>query len=463
MRKEDHQENTITFRNFNLNVKPLYLYIIFRRKKMKLVTRIIMVLLVLAVALSTFSPALASYKKDTIMSKVSEINAATGEFSTLKAALEATKLDKFLDASYRQFNDKTNRKLGYRAEYRRQFTVFAPTDAAFAKLGLNASNVATALDKQTLYDILLYHVAYGEYKADRLAQRSQLRMLNYQKAFITSIGSTLLINNSRVVQADVDVSNGVIHVIDSVLLPPKDIVDTAVADGRFTTLVAAVQAAGLVDTLKGPGPFTVFAPTDDAFARLPAGTVESLLLPENLVALQNILLYHVAPGKVTSDVVVTLSTAETAAGIPVRIQVIDGKVYINDAQVIITDIIASNGVIHVIDSVLLPPKDIVDTAVADGRFTTLVAAVQAAGLVDTLKGPGPFTVFAPTDDAFARLPAGTVESLLLPENQAALQNILLYHVAEGFIFADEAVRSRSGCRAGGHPQRPRSLHRLCPH
>jgi uncharacterized surface protein with fasciclin (FAS1) repeats len=354
MRKEDHQENTITFRNFNLNVKPLYLYIIFRRKKMKLVTRIIMVLLVLAVALSTFSPALASYKKDTIMSKVSEINAATGEFSTLKAALEATKLDKFLDASYRQFNDKTNRKLGYRAEYRRQFTVFAPTDAAFAKLGLNASNVATALDKQTLYDILLYHVAYGEYKADRLAQRSQLRMLNYQKAFITSIGSTLLINNSRVVQADVDVSNGVIHVIDSVLLPPKDIVDTAVADGRFTTLVAAVQAAGLVDTLKGPGPFTVFAPTDDAFARLPAGTVESLLLPENQAALQNILLYHVAEGFIFADEAVLIECIMTLSGGELEVTVQDGKVYINDAQVIIADIFTANGVIHVIDTVLIP-------------------------------------------------------------------------------------------------------------
>ncbi len=183
---------------------------------------------------------------------------------------------------------------------------------------------------------------------------------------------------------------------------PKDIVDTAVADGRFTTLVAAVQAAGLVDTLKGAGPFTVFAPTDDAFAKLPAGTVEDLLKPENLETLKNVLLYHVIPGKVMAADAVALdgqSAGTALADNALNISVKDGKVYLNEnVQVVITDIETANGVIHVIDAVLLPePKlsDIVDTAVADGRFTTLVAAVQAAGLVDTLKGEGPFTVFAP--------------------------------------------------------------------
>ena len=227
---------------------------------------------------------------------------------------------------------------------------------------------------------------------------------------------------------------------------PKDIVDTAVADGRFTTLVTAVQAAGLVDTLKGAGPFTVFAPTDDAFAKLPAGTVEDLLKPENLETLKNILLYHVVSGKVMAADVVTLDgkTADTAAeGNSINISVKDGNVFLNDTvQVIITDIETANGVIHVIDTVLLPPAktaDIVDTAVADGRFTTLVAAVQAAGLVDTLKGEGPFTVFAPTDDAFAKLPAGTVEDLLKPENLETLKNILLYHVVSGKVMAADVV------------------------
>jgi len=224
-----------------------------------------------------------------------------------------------------------------------------------------------------------------------------------------------------------------------------DIVDTAVADGRFTTLVAAVQAAGLVDTLKGAGPFTVFAPTDEAFAKLPAGTVENLLKPENLETLKNVLLYHVVSGNVMAADVVTLDgkTADTVAGSAVNISVKDGKVFLNEnVQVIITDIVTTNGVIHVIDTVLLPPAklaDIVDTAVADGRFTTLVAAVQAAGLVDTLKGAGPFTVFAPTDDAFAKLPAGTVETLLKPENLETLKNTLLYHVVPGMVMAADVV------------------------
>jgi transforming growth factor-beta-induced protein len=224
-------------------------------------------------------------------------------------------------------------------------------------------------------------------------------------------------------------------------------VDTAVADGRFTTLVAAVTAAGLVDTLKGEGPFTVFAPTDDAFAKLPAGTVEDLLKPENLEQLKNILLYHVVPAKVMAADAVALDgkMADTAlADNPLNISVKDGKVYLNDnVEVVITDIETANGVIHVIDSVLLPPakpSDIVDTAAADGRFTTLVAAVQAAGLVETLKGEGPFTVFAPTDEAFAKLPAGTVEDLLKPENLETLKNILLYHVVPGKVMAADVVQ-----------------------
>ncbi|NUQ38106.1 MAG: fasciclin domain-containing protein [Caldilineales bacterium] len=134
-----------------------------------------------------------------------------------------------------------------------------------------------------------------------------------------------------------------------------DIVDTAVADGRFTTLVAAVQAAGLVDTLKSEGPFTVFAPTDDAFAALPAGTVEALLA--DIPTLTNILLYHVVPGKVMAADVLGLDSAATAlAGADISIMVDGDSVKINDATVLITDIETTNGVIHVIDSVILPPS-----------------------------------------------------------------------------------------------------------
>jgi transforming growth factor-beta-induced protein len=226
---------------------------------------------------------------------------------------------------------------------------------------------------------------------------------------------------------------------------PMDIVETAVADGRFKTLAAALTAAGLVDTLKGAGPFTVFAPTDEAFSKLPAGTIDELLKPENKQKLADILLYHVVAGKVMAADVVKLTSAPTVLGKDVTIKVDMGNVYVNEAKVIITDIETSNGVIHVIDSVLLPPADktIVDVAVADGRFKTLVAALQAAGLVDTLKGVGPFTVFAPTDEAFAKLPAGTIDTLLKPENKQKLTDILLYHVVAGKVMAADVVKLTS--------------------
>ena len=133
-----------------------------------------------------------------------------------------------------------------------------------------------------------------------------------------------------------------------------DIVDTAVTAGDFNTLVAAVQAADLADTLKGDGPFTVFAPTDEAFAKLPPGTLEALLKPENKEKLQAILLYHVVPGKVMAAEVVGMNSAKTAGGQSVSISQKDGGVYADNAKVVKTDIVCSNGVIHVIDTVIMP-------------------------------------------------------------------------------------------------------------
>jgi len=134
----------------------------------------------------------------------------------------------------------------------------------------------------------------------------------------------------------------------------EDIVATAVSAGSFNTLAAALQAAGLIDTLKGAGPFTVFAPTDEAFAKLPAGTVESLLKPENKAKLIDILTYHVVSGQVNAAEVVKLNSATTVEGSDVSIQVKKGTVYVNNAKVVQADVEASNGVIHVIDTVILP-------------------------------------------------------------------------------------------------------------
>jgi len=227
---------------------------------------------------------------------------------------------------------------------------------------------------------------------------------------------------------------------------PGTVVDVAVKDGRFTTLVAALKAANLDKTLMGVGPFTVFAPTDAAFAKLPAGTVDTLL--KDIPALKKILLYHVVAGRVAAADVVKVTSATTVNGLPVMVKVSGSKVMINDATVQITDIGASNGLIHVVDTVILPPSgDIVDVAVANGGFKTLVAAVQAAGLVETLKGPGPFTVFAPTDAAFAKLPAGTVEALL--KDIPRLKAILTYHVVPGRVYAADVVKVSSTATVQG--------------
>lgn len=215
----------------------------------------------------------------------------------------------------------------------------------------------------------------------------------------------------------------------------KDIVDTAVAAGNFNTLVAAAKAAGLVDTLKSEGPLTVFAPTDEAFGKLPKGTVESLLAdPDRLGA---ILKYHVVPGRVLAADVVKLDSAKSVLGQTLAIDTSNG-VRIDNAHVVKTDIKTSNGVIHVIDSVLIPANDIIETARSAGSFKTLLTALEAADLTGALQGEGPFTVFAPTDEAFSKLPAGTVEGLL--NDIPKLKTILTYHVVPGKVLASDVVK-----------------------
>jgi len=223
----------------------------------------------------------------------------------------------------------------------------------------------------------------------------------------------------------------------------KDVVTTAVEAGSFTTLVAAVKAAGLVEALQGEGPFTVFAPSDAAFAKLPEGTVENLLKPENKDRLTAILTYHVVPADVMAKDVVKVRNAVTLNGQRVDVMVEpEGGVRIDGANVVKTDIDCSNGVIHVVDSVLMPSFDsIVATAKEAGSFSTLLAAAKAAGLAETLGKDGPFTVLAPTDEAFAKLPEGTVEYLLKPENKSKLADLLKRHVISGRVFSEDAKKA----------------------
>jgi uncharacterized surface protein with fasciclin (FAS1) repeats len=237
---------------------------------------------------------------------------------------------------------------------------------------------------------------------------------------------------------------------DSASPNASTIVETAVAAGSFETLVAAVQAADLAETLSGAGPFTVFAPTDEAFAKLPAGTVESLLKPENKAQLISVLTYHVVAGKVPASSVVSLRGATTVNGQRVDIATSNGGVTVDSANVVQTDIECSNGIIHVIDSVLLPEAGtIVDVASSTGSFETLLAAATAAGLVPTLSGEGPLTVFAPTDDAFSTLPKGTIATLLKPENKSKLAEILTYHVVAGRVYSEDALGLTSAPTVAG--------------
>lgn len=224
----------------------------------------------------------------------------------------------------------------------------------------------------------------------------------------------------------------------------KNIVETAVEAGNFKTLAAALQAADLVNAVKGPGPFTVFAPTDEAFSKVPKETLEMLLKPENKGKLAAILTYHVVPGKVMAKDVVNVKGAKSLNGQRIDVKVSGGKVMVDGANVVKTDIACSNGVIHVIDSVILP-VDITIPAVAEkaGSFKTLLTAAKAAGLVDALSGDKALTVFAPTDEAFAKLPKGTVEDLIKPENKDKLASILKYHVVEGRVYSEDALAAKA--------------------
>ena len=359
-----------------------------------------------------------------------DVAVANGSFTTLVAALEATGLDVTL------------------SDMDSSFTVFAPTDDAFALLG-DETIAALLDDTDTLTDILTYHVIGAEIDSSAAISSagSTVEMVNGDSTGLSLDGDNLLVNTVTVTTVDVEADNGVIHVIDAVLIPPADkgtptmnIVDTAVSAGDFGTLVTALQAAGLDATLADETQsFTVFAPTDAAFAMIDPDTLDLLLADTE--ALSDVLLQHVVSGEVSSVTAYTLNglSATTASGaeIPVAINSELDTLTFGGATVTTTDIYTTNGVIHVIDMVVVadvelpsPPASIVDVAVANGSFTTLVAALQATGLDTVLDDPdATFTVFAPTDAAFGLLGQGAVSALL--DDPDTLKNILLYHVIQG--------------------------------
>eukprot|EP01029_Cantina_marsupialis_P000399 TRINITY_DN10315_c0_g1_i1.p1 TRINITY_DN10315_c0_g1~~TRINITY_DN10315_c0_g1_i1.p1 ORF type:complete len:602 (-),score=81.93 TRINITY_DN10315_c0_g1_i1:91-1782(-) len=320
------------------------------------------------------------------------------------------------------------------------FTVFAPTNAAFQNLftALGVTGIED-LSAEALTPILLYHVIGSEVKSTQLSNGyvetlSAFMPGDHAIKLLVDLESGVQINGmSNVTSADIMASNGVIHIIDEVLLPPT-VVDIAIANPSFTHLVAAVVKADLVNALMADGPFTVFAPTDAAFEALFTELGVTGIEDLSAETLTPILLYHVVSGNVRAADVSTgmVPTLNTEAELDINA---DGSgVMINGStNVIVTDVQGKNGVVHVIDKVLLPnaeeePQSIADIAGANEDFTSLVAALSKADLVETLDSEGTFTVFAPTNAAFEALFTDLGITSIDEVSAEALTQILLYHV-----------------------------------
>lgn len=381
-------------------------------------------------------------RSNTPQPTITDIASDDDRFDSLQLALETTGLDEALD------------------DRNATFTVFAPTDDAFAALG---DTLTTLLGQpEALSKILQYHVLAGaevtDIEAIGLAGTTQ-QTLNGANFAITYQGDKLFINNAQVIDTNISAANGIIHVLDVVITPPEPtvfdgtiaeavIANDGDADGALGTLLTAVQNAdaAILDALSDPNAeLTVFAPLNSAFAKIDSDSLTALI--NDKPELTKVLQYHVLSGSVDSITAISKAgqSVPTLSGDEINVSFTDGKLFINNAEVVTKDIVTDNGTVHLIDSVLLPPLgNIVDVAAADGRFTKLVAAVQAAGLVDTLADPdAQFTVFAPTDDAFDALGDGVAESLI-NGNQEALANILRYHVIGG-----AAINSATAAAAGG--------------
>ncbi len=347
-----------------------------------------------------------------------DVASGDDRFTILTAALERVGLENTLDLPSARL------------------TVFAPTDEAFNASGLDLAS----LSDDAVRNVLLYHVISGSNIASADIATGRTAVATENKTgpagnalpiFVDNNGGMININESATVIApDIVVVNGTIHGIDQVLLPPS-ILDRARLDGRFTTLISALERTGLDDVLAAEGDFTVFAPTDDAFT---ASGIDLAGVSDE--ALEDLLLYHVLGSSVPAgaiadgnNFVTTLSTTgpdDTA--LSALVDLTGGTVTVNsDATVVVPDVFATNGVVHAIDSVLAYQSIVDFTVKADG-VSELEAAVTAAGLVPTLQGDGPFTVFAPINAAFEAI-ADTAATL----STERLANILLAHVVGGNV------------------------------
>jgi len=422
-----------------------------------------------------------------------EIASNTADFSMIVAAIDAAGLKDALTGDG-------------------PLTVFAPTDKAVEELPDGVLDfLLLPENKDTLAAVIKYHVVAANATSSSLAS-GPVVTLNGDSVDVETNGTGIQIDNANVIDPfDVVASNGIIHTIDSVLVPSdvdlsaatdaqatenlsdepeptgdeaaveeRNIYDIASNTADFSILMTAIVAAGLDGALTGEGPLTVFAPTNKAFEELPDGVVDFLLRPENKDTLTALLTYHVVAAKVPSSSIVS-GPVVTLNGDSVDVETDGTGIQIDNANVIDPfDVMASNGIIHTIDSVLVPSN--VDLAAAEGfakllidnpcsgvmcdgdgdgpchcdpckqcpyvpqdpvsiyelvnsieDFSTLGAAIDAAGLDEALSGDGPFTVFAPTNNAFAKLPPQLLDFLLVPANKETLSDILKYHVVAGNV------------------------------
>jgi transforming growth factor-beta-induced protein len=354
---------------------------------------------------------------------ITDIAAGNADFSTLVAALKKVGLDDDL------------------ASEDNEFTVFAPTNAAFTDL-LNELGVSGLEDisNDVLTKVLLYHVVSGT-KTASMIQTGYYSSLSdgpadgYSLSFYVDMSTTTINGRAKITATDIKADNGIIHVIDKVMLP-MSIADHAVANPAFSSLVAGVAKAELVSALDdSEAMFTVFAPTNDAFDSFfnDLGVTLDDLSKETLTS---VILYHAMGAFVSSSMVETgyFPTLSTAFERQMSLKVdTDGGVMLNaDSEVIATDVVATNGVIHAINKVIMPPS-VVDIAIDNSNFSTLVQAVVKAELVDALSGEGPLTVFAPTNAAFETLFAALNISGIDDLTKEDLAPILLAHVVSGNV------------------------------
>jgi len=324
------------------------------------------------------------------------------------------------------------------------FTVFAPTNEAFedllSELGVSSLDELT---KEDLIPILNYHVVSGNVLSSDLSSGNVSTIGG--KDITIDLGNSITINGkSTVTSTDIQGTNGVIHVINEVLLPsdaPKNIVETAQSDDQFSTLVDALVKAELVSVLEGEGPYTVFAPTNDAFNDLLSELGASSLDDLTAEQLEPILLYHVVIGKVMSGnlangYINTLNEGPNSTNTTLLVNIDNGVKLNGNTSVTTADIEATNGVVHVVDKVLLPPT-VVDIAINNSSFSTLVEAVVKAELDGTLSGSGPFTVFAPTNEAFNELFNDLGVTGISDLTKDDLVPILQYHVVSGNVRSDD--------------------------